>query len=243
MEELYLERKIDAFLSIWKQNNDRKPLIVKGPRQVGKTESIKKFAGGNYESFIEYYYLSNIEFMYNYENAPTKGYYWIDDLETGETLMYLPPNPTREGYEFIGWFLSEDSEGNGVGTEVGILTPVTTARNHTLYANWGKNYTVTFDANGGTTPISSKRVSVNGTYGNLPTPTKSGYTFIGWSGEIYNITTNTTFEANYIEGESDFSGKTVSILGDSGSTYKGYVPDGYSCFYPYPTADLGATDP
>ena len=44
MEELYLKRKIDAFLSIWKQNNDRKPLIVKGPRQVGKTESIKKFA-------------------------------------------------------------------------------------------------------------------------------------------------------------------------------------------------------
>lgn len=53
MEELYLKRKIDAFLSIWKQNNDRKPLIVKGPRQVGKTESIKKFAGENYESFIE----------------------------------------------------------------------------------------------------------------------------------------------------------------------------------------------
>lgn len=53
MEELYLKRKIDAFLSIWKQNNDRKPLIVKGPRQVGKTESIKKFAVENYESFIE----------------------------------------------------------------------------------------------------------------------------------------------------------------------------------------------
>ncbi|MBO4962969.1 MAG: InlB B-repeat-containing protein [Clostridia bacterium] len=62
----------------------------------------------NYESFIECYYLANIEFMYNYENAPTKGYYWIDDLETGETLAYMPPNPTREGYTFDGWYA--DSE-------------------------------------------------------------------------------------------------------------------------------------
>ena len=50
------------------------------------------------------------------------------------------PNPTREGYEFVGWFLAEDSEGNGAGTEVGILTPVTTARNHTLYAKWSISY-------------------------------------------------------------------------------------------------------
>ena len=43
MEELYLKRKIDAFLSIWKQNNDRKPLIVKGPRKVlEKIESYQK---------------------------------------------------------------------------------------------------------------------------------------------------------------------------------------------------------
>ena len=33
---LYLKRKIDAFLAEWKANPDRKPLIVKGPRQVGK---------------------------------------------------------------------------------------------------------------------------------------------------------------------------------------------------------------
>ena len=33
---LYLKRKIDAFLAEWRANPDRKPLIVKGPRQVGK---------------------------------------------------------------------------------------------------------------------------------------------------------------------------------------------------------------
>ena len=50
---MYLERKIDKFLSDWKKNNDRKPLIVKGPRQIGKTESIKRFAQNNYKSVIE----------------------------------------------------------------------------------------------------------------------------------------------------------------------------------------------
>lgn len=53
MEQLYLKRKIDMFLAEWKNNADRKPLIVRGPRQVGKTESIKRFAQENYESFIE----------------------------------------------------------------------------------------------------------------------------------------------------------------------------------------------
>ena len=49
---LYLKRKIDAFLAEWKANPDRKPLIVKGPRQVGKTESIKRFGEMNYQSVI-----------------------------------------------------------------------------------------------------------------------------------------------------------------------------------------------
>lgn len=48
-----LERKIDTYLLNWKQNPNRKPLIVKGARQIGKTESIKSFGMANYESVIE----------------------------------------------------------------------------------------------------------------------------------------------------------------------------------------------
>ena len=40
--------------------------------------------------------------------------------------------------------------------------------------------TVTFNANGGRTPVSSKSVTVGSKYGSLPTPTKSGYSFTGW---------------------------------------------------------------
>ena len=49
---LYLKRKIDSFLQNWIMNPERKPLIVRGPRQIGKTESILHFAKNHYESII-----------------------------------------------------------------------------------------------------------------------------------------------------------------------------------------------
>ena len=48
-----LKRKIDDFLITWKNNPNRLPLIVKGARQVGKTDAIEYFAKNNYDSFIE----------------------------------------------------------------------------------------------------------------------------------------------------------------------------------------------
>jgi len=47
----------------------------------------------------------------------------------------------------------------------------------------GESYTVTFDADGGVVPISTKNVIVGQNYGYLPTPTKEGYTFLGWNGK------------------------------------------------------------
>ena len=48
-----LKRKIDQFLIDWKNYPGHMPLIVKGARQIGKTESIRYFALNNYESVIE----------------------------------------------------------------------------------------------------------------------------------------------------------------------------------------------
>lgn len=48
----YLRRKIDGFLAEWKATSSYKPLIVKGPWQVGKTESVRRFAQSNYENVI-----------------------------------------------------------------------------------------------------------------------------------------------------------------------------------------------
>ena len=45
------------------------------------------------------------------------------------------------------------------------------------------SYTVTFDANGGNLSTDSKKVFYHSTYGELPTPTRDGYTFLGWNGK------------------------------------------------------------
>lgn len=50
---MYLKRKIDDFLNEWKSDTEHKPLIIKGTRQIGKTESVRHFAEDSYDSFIE----------------------------------------------------------------------------------------------------------------------------------------------------------------------------------------------
>ncbi|QNM10074.1 ATP-binding protein [Wansuia hejianensis] len=52
MAAVYLKRKIDGYLAAWKYDPNRKPLIVKGPRQVGKTESILRFAEDSYKNVV-----------------------------------------------------------------------------------------------------------------------------------------------------------------------------------------------
>ena len=58
-----LKRKIDKYLMEWKQNPDRKPLIVKGARQIGKTESIRNFANNNYKNVIEINFILQKQFQ------------------------------------------------------------------------------------------------------------------------------------------------------------------------------------
>ena len=48
-----LRRKVDSYLMAWKNNPDRKPLIIKGARQIGKTRSIEWFASQNYKTVIQ----------------------------------------------------------------------------------------------------------------------------------------------------------------------------------------------
>ncbi len=67
---MYLKRKIDAYLTDWKNRENKKPLVVKGPRQIGKTESIKKFAKENYKSFIEINFVTSPK----YKQITTDGY-------------------------------------------------------------------------------------------------------------------------------------------------------------------------
>ncbi len=90
------------------------------------------------------------------------------------------PTPTRSGYTFVGW-TDAQTGGNPITSD----TPVAKNVDHTIYAQWrtqGGNITVTFDSNGGNavTPTSMPVTFAN-PYGLMPTPTRSGYNFVGWT--------------------------------------------------------------
>ena len=57
-----LERKVDTVLSNWRQNPDRKPMIIKGARQVGKTKSVNAFAKRYYKSVVQINFVEQPKF-------------------------------------------------------------------------------------------------------------------------------------------------------------------------------------
>ena len=107
------------------------------------------------------------------------------------------PTTTRTGYTFDGWY-----DGS---TKVTADTDVKTTADQTLTAKWTANqYTVTFDANGGSA-CKEITVTYDGEYPTLPAPTKEGYTFEGWfdgetqvmSGTAVTITEDQTLTARW----------------------------------------------
>jgi uncharacterized repeat protein (TIGR02543 family) len=94
-------------------------------------------------------------------------------IATGAVFGGGLPVPTRAGYSFTGWYT--DSGAKVTGT-----TKIT--EKQTLTAKWKQMpvSTVKFDAKGGT-KVASKTVVYNTAVGTLPTPKRTGYTFVGWT--------------------------------------------------------------
>ena len=84
-----LQRKIDKFLVEWKNSTDKKPLIIKGARQIGKTESIRHFANNNYKNVIEINFVLQKQFKVIFDNG-----YEVDTILKNISLI----NPN---FEFI----------------------------------------------------------------------------------------------------------------------------------------------
>ena len=135
------------------------------------------------------------------------------------------PTPTRTGYTFDGWYTAASG-----GTKITSSTTVNLTANQTLYAHWtAKTFTVTFNANGGSVSTTSKSVTYGGTYGTLPTPTRTGYTFDGWytaasggtkitSSTTVSITANQTLYAHWTSSQTNKAQITVgSVSGLAGT--------------------------
>ena len=148
---------------------------------------------------------------------------------TSASAAVTLPTPTRSGYIFTGWFTA-DSGGNPVGGAGESYTP---SANITLYAQWGKPCTVTYNANGGSCGTTSEKYT--GTVLKLPSAARDGYWFSGWytaasggdlvggAGENYTPTSDITLYAHWqekIEYTVTYNANS-GTCGTASATYQG----------------------
>ena len=108
----------------------------------------------------------------------------MDGAGTSEALVYTVeqavtlPTPTREGYAFLGWTVNSD-----MAPQLTVVLPQGSIGNKTYTANWElTGYTVTMNLNGGSGETTLLYTVEDEEFA-LPTPTRNGYEFVGWTGE------------------------------------------------------------
>ncbi|MBQ7258828.1 MAG: InlB B-repeat-containing protein [Paludibacteraceae bacterium] len=103
-------------------------------------------------------------------------------VEAASKVVTIPTTaPTKSGYRFMGW---SDADDNTVEYAAGSTHNVTLSGNKTVYAVWAQEYTVTYDANGGTTSCSEPTHIAGETVTVCATePTRDCSTFLGWLGD------------------------------------------------------------
>ena len=92
-----LRRKIDQYLIEWKNSENKMPLIIKGARQIGKTESIENFAKNNYKNIVEINFALDKQYLdifddgFNVDNILKNISFKNPNFEfvPGETLIFF----------------------------------------------------------------------------------------------------------------------------------------------------------
>ena len=178
-----------------------------------KVDSIEKGNTGNITLYAKWEANTYTVTFNNNGNTSTQSF-------TYDVAQGLTPNSiTRLGYRFMGWSLSENS--SVAYTDGASVINLTSNKdgNVNLYAVWEiVSYTITYELDGGTNNPSNPttyNVEDNVTFAN---PTKTGYTFTGWT---YNdspitstegLTGNITVKANYV------ANKYTVIFNNNGNT-------------------------
>ena len=153
------------YVDYYKFTGNNGVAIQSGQQTFNSSGSSASTPSGNFSTSIKY----TVNYDANGGNCgQTVGY--ATSAATAVTL----PTPSRSGYIFAGWYTATTS-GTRIGGAGDSYTP---NANITLYAQWGKPCTVTYDANGGSCGTAAEKYT--GTALTLPTPTRDGYWFVGW---------------------------------------------------------------
>ena len=169
---------------------------------------------------------SNIENIYSviffdYDGTVLR----IDKVKEGEAAR-APKDPTREGYEFIGWSVPFDN----VKEDLNVVAQ---------YESLIKYYTVIFKDYDGTV-LKTETVLKNTSATPPKDPTREGYIFSGWDVAYDKVTSDLEITAKYIEqGKQTF---TVTFKDDSGKVLKEEtVEEGKGATAPTPPTKQGYT--
>ncbi|MDR2592431.1 MAG: InlB B-repeat-containing protein [Chitinispirillales bacterium] len=144
-------------------------------------------------------------------------------LTDADSTLATLPTPTRTDYTFIGWFTLATG-----GSEVNVGTKF--SNDATIYAHWASAsqnaFTITFDANGGTVSPSSAQTRADSTLATLPTPTREGFAFVGWSTALngnnmvtdgHKFSASTTIYAKWTETTAPLAIFTITFNPNSGT--------------------------
>lgn len=151
-------------------------------------------------------------------------------VQTGK-LAVRPENPERVGYAFAGWYTSADTSGSEYDFTAAVNDDVT------LYAKWTPNmYAVTFDSQGGSA-VDAQQVAYGGYATQPATPTRDGYTFVGWTTDAAGttpygfgmpVTGDITLYAKWDDAGATYH--TVTIHLNDGDDYSSDLPQDMTLF-------------
>ena len=165
-----------------------------------------------------------------------------DTVSTGSKATIKSNTFTKTGYKFVGWTTKSDGTDDGYGWNPGWSGTWNYDNEQygiandklVLYARWDNHYTITYNDNGGSgCSSSSKTVTYGSTYGNLCTPTRSGYIFAGWYSSNY---ANAPWTYYYDKYKND---STVASIGrnDKVGLYNNYLTNSTRKFSRYTSSD------
>ena len=92
-----LKRKIDDYLIDWKKDEHKLPLIIKGARQIGKTNAIRNFGKNNYKTYLEINFALQPQFKTIFEDG-----FEVDNIIKNITLKM--PNLELNEYDTLIFF-------------------------------------------------------------------------------------------------------------------------------------------
>ena len=151
-------------------------------------------------------------------------------VQTGKSAV-RPENPERVGYAFAGWYTSADTSGSEYDFTAAVNDDVT------LYAKWTPNmYAVTFDSQGGSA-VDAQQVAYGGYATQPATPTRDGYTFVGWTTDAAGttpygfgmpVTGGITLYAKWDDAGATYH--TVTIHLNDGDDYSSDLPQDMTLF-------------